>query len=172
MPAISALTIHQPRRPWRAPRSRCRRAGRGLKRLVERVKNRRDAMRLAELDDRMLADIGLSRSDLRDAFAVPAVARPGRSAGAPRHRAAWQPTARGFALRDGRDRLDGTVRDAAGALPPCLNRLADPPIGHVRNAVSPPAFGCSARRPPAGAFFLSVDCSLCSNALASKRGLH
>ena len=28
-------------------------------------------MRLAELDDRMLADIGLSRSDLRDAYALP-----------------------------------------------------------------------------------------------------
>ena len=28
-------------------------------------------MRLAELDDRMLADIGLNRSDLRDAFAAP-----------------------------------------------------------------------------------------------------
>ena len=28
-------------------------------------------MRLAELDDRMLADIGLTRSDLRDAYAEP-----------------------------------------------------------------------------------------------------
>ena len=43
----------------------------GLKRLAERVKNRHDAMRLAELDDRMLADIGLNRSDLRDAYAEP-----------------------------------------------------------------------------------------------------
>ena len=32
-------------------------------------RNRHDAMRLANLDDRMLADIGLNRSDLRDAFA-------------------------------------------------------------------------------------------------------
>jgi uncharacterized protein YjiS (DUF1127 family) len=32
------------------------------------VKNRRDAMTLAGLDDRMLADIGLSRGDVRDAF--------------------------------------------------------------------------------------------------------
>ena len=47
------------------------RARRGLKQLAEKVKNRHDAMRLAELDDRMLADIGLNRSDLRDAFALP-----------------------------------------------------------------------------------------------------
>ena len=53
----------------RALRARGRR--RSLKRLAERVKNRHDAMRLAGLDDRMLADIGLSRSDLRDAFAEP-----------------------------------------------------------------------------------------------------
>src|SRR5258708_37981921 len=31
------------------------------------VKNRRDATMLAGLDDRMLADIGLTRGDLRDA---------------------------------------------------------------------------------------------------------
>ena len=57
MPALTALAI-----------SAAVRARRSLKRLVERVKNRHDAMRLAGLDDRMLADIGLNRSDLRDAF--------------------------------------------------------------------------------------------------------
>ena len=61
MPAISVLTISAAT-PWaRALAGLAGRAGRGLKRLAERVKNRRDAMRLAELDDRMLADIGLSR---------------------------------------------------------------------------------------------------------------
>jgi uncharacterized protein YjiS (DUF1127 family) len=34
-------------------------------------KNRRDATVLAGLDDRMLADIGLTRGDLRDAFSEP-----------------------------------------------------------------------------------------------------
>jgi uncharacterized protein YjiS (DUF1127 family) len=58
MPAITALAI-----------ATAVRARRSLKRVAERVKNRRDAMRLATLDDRMLADIGLNRSDLRDAFA-------------------------------------------------------------------------------------------------------
>jgi uncharacterized protein YjiS (DUF1127 family) len=58
MPAITALAI-----------AAAVRARRSFKRLVERVKNRRDVMRLANFDDRMLADIGLSRSDLRDAFA-------------------------------------------------------------------------------------------------------
>lgn len=33
------------------------------------LRNRTAALRLSELDDRMLADIGLSRADLRDAFA-------------------------------------------------------------------------------------------------------
>jgi uncharacterized protein YjiS (DUF1127 family) len=57
MPAITAFAIAA------AVRARL-----SLKRLLERVKNRRDTMRLASLDDRMLADIGLNRSDLRDAF--------------------------------------------------------------------------------------------------------
>src|SRR5262245_57005235 len=35
------------------------------------LKNRRDAVLLADFDDRMLADIGLSRSDVRDAYAMP-----------------------------------------------------------------------------------------------------
>ena len=35
------------------------------------VKNRRDAASLAGLDDRMLADIGLTRGDLRDAYSEP-----------------------------------------------------------------------------------------------------
>jgi uncharacterized protein YjiS (DUF1127 family) len=60
MPALTALAI--------AAAVRARLA---VKRLAEKVRNRHDAMRLAELDDRMLADIGLNRSDLRDAYAVP-----------------------------------------------------------------------------------------------------
>lgn len=39
--------------------------------LAQLVKNRRDASMLAGLDDRMLADIGLTRGDLRDAVAEP-----------------------------------------------------------------------------------------------------
>lgn len=58
MPALTALAI-----------SAAVRARRNLKRLLARVKNRHDVMRLANLDDRMLADIGLHRVDLRDAFA-------------------------------------------------------------------------------------------------------
>jgi uncharacterized protein YjiS (DUF1127 family) len=41
------------------------------KHLGRAFRNRRDADLLARLDDRMLADIGLTRSDLRDAFAEP-----------------------------------------------------------------------------------------------------
>ena len=43
----------------------------GLQKLARAVKHRRDANMLASLDDRMLADIGLTRSDLRDAYAEP-----------------------------------------------------------------------------------------------------
>ena len=43
----------------------------GIRRMVRALKNRRDATMLAELDARMLADIGLTRSDLRDAYAEP-----------------------------------------------------------------------------------------------------
>jgi uncharacterized protein YjiS (DUF1127 family) len=58
MPALTALAIAA------AVRARLT-----VKRLMERLRNRHDAMRLANLDDRMLADIGLNRCDLRDAFA-------------------------------------------------------------------------------------------------------
>jgi uncharacterized protein YjiS (DUF1127 family) len=58
MPALTALAI-----------AAAVRARRSFKRFLERVRNRHDAMRLASLDDRMLADIGLNRCDLRDAFA-------------------------------------------------------------------------------------------------------
>ena len=39
--------------------------------VLQTFKNRRDAASLAGLDDRMLADIGLTRGDLRDAFSEP-----------------------------------------------------------------------------------------------------
>jgi uncharacterized protein YjiS (DUF1127 family) len=40
------------------------------------VKSRRDATMLAGLDDRMLADIGLTRGDLRDAYSEPVWSDP------------------------------------------------------------------------------------------------
>jgi uncharacterized protein YjiS (DUF1127 family) len=43
----------------------------GGKRLARARRNRRQAAALAGLDRRMLADIGISRSDLRDAFSEP-----------------------------------------------------------------------------------------------------
>ena len=44
---------------------------RWLKDVARARRNRREAMALAGLDRRMLADIGLSRADLRDAFSEP-----------------------------------------------------------------------------------------------------
>ena len=71
MPAIASLAISGAAPLGRAIWGLAGRAGRGLKQLAGRIKNRHDAMRLAEFDDRMLADIGLKRSDLRDAYALP-----------------------------------------------------------------------------------------------------
>ena len=44
---------------------------RRLRQFGRAFKNRHDAAMLAGLDDRMLADIGLTRGDLRDAFSQP-----------------------------------------------------------------------------------------------------
>ena len=71
MPAITALAYSAAAPIGRALVALAGRAKRGLKEFAERLRNRRDAMRLADLDDRMLADIGLIRSDLRDAYAEP-----------------------------------------------------------------------------------------------------
>jgi uncharacterized protein YjiS (DUF1127 family) len=45
--------------------------GRRLKQVTQAWRNRRDAAVLAGLDDRMLADMGLTHGDVRDAFAGP-----------------------------------------------------------------------------------------------------
>jgi uncharacterized protein YjiS (DUF1127 family) len=42
-----------------------------FRRLVLAIKHRGELTHLADLDDRMLADIGLTRTDLRDAYAEP-----------------------------------------------------------------------------------------------------
>ena len=42
-----------------------------IRQVVMAVKHRRDIAILASFDDRMLADIGLNRSDLREAFGGP-----------------------------------------------------------------------------------------------------
>ena len=42
-----------------------------LRKFAQAMKNRRDAATLAGMDERMLRDIGLTRSDLRDAYSEP-----------------------------------------------------------------------------------------------------
>jgi uncharacterized protein YjiS (DUF1127 family) len=43
----------------------------GLRKIARAIENRRQATMLASFDDRMLSDIGLTRSDIRDAYAEP-----------------------------------------------------------------------------------------------------
>jgi uncharacterized protein YjiS (DUF1127 family) len=69
MPAITAITISVTGSALRALAMFGSATARHVKRLVQALKNRRIANRLTGLDDRMLADIGLTRFDLRDAYA-------------------------------------------------------------------------------------------------------
>ena len=71
MPAITSLGLATASPAIKALSALAGRIGQGLKEFADRMKNRRDSFRLADLDDRMLADIGLHRSDLRDAYAGP-----------------------------------------------------------------------------------------------------
>ena len=71
MPAMTALGLYGATSIGRALKVFGGRLTRGLKRIATILKNRRDAFQLANFDERMLADIGLTRSDLRDAFAEP-----------------------------------------------------------------------------------------------------
>ena len=72
---MSAISSSQPiQRPRREPalvRAVFAVALNGMRKLSRLLKNRRNARMLAGMDDRMLADIGLTRSDLRDAYAQP-----------------------------------------------------------------------------------------------------
>ena len=56
--------------PWGA-RATMAAVARWIRQLVQAYRNRTKAAALAGFDDRMLADIGLTRSDVRDAFAEP-----------------------------------------------------------------------------------------------------
>jgi uncharacterized protein YjiS (DUF1127 family) len=67
--------------PYRLIRSRsigttAAAAVQAVRRIVDAIKGRRELTRLAELDDRMLADIGLRRSDLDAARSGPLLQDP------------------------------------------------------------------------------------------------
>ena len=73
----SSTTASKSRTPQRASRLRKSASNaallsavlESLRKLAQAVRNRRDASALAGMDERMLRDIGLTRSDLRDAYA-------------------------------------------------------------------------------------------------------
>ncbi len=69
MPAVTSLSIYGAVRLSRALGALGGRLARRLSQIARFVRNRRDAGRLTRLDDHMLADIGLTRFDVRDAYA-------------------------------------------------------------------------------------------------------
>ncbi len=64
MPAITSLAIAGGKPAVRALAGLIRK----LRQLLRAVKHRHEAAVLGRLDDRMLADIGITRSDVRDAY--------------------------------------------------------------------------------------------------------
>jgi uncharacterized protein YjiS (DUF1127 family) len=68
MPAVTSLSIHAAMRLSRALGALGGRLALSLQRIGRLVRNRRDVELLARFDDHMLADIGLTRSDVRDAY--------------------------------------------------------------------------------------------------------
>ncbi len=159
MPAILALTISASAALVRAAAAFAVRASRSLKRIAAGIKNRHDAMRLAELDDRMLADIGLNRSDLRDAFAELPWRDPSEVLA---RRAAERRRSRRLS-RFSAPRAHRCCSGAPAALLPAdrpagphagvneFAALAGPPIGQPSGAaVSPPALRMLRPPPPGG----------------------
>lgn len=71
MPAITTLSYAATSLFGRALVAFGRRLARRLMRLERAIEHRRALQVLARFDDRMLADIGLNRSDVRDAFSNP-----------------------------------------------------------------------------------------------------
>jgi uncharacterized protein YjiS (DUF1127 family) len=71
MPAITAFGFYGATLVARAVWSLVGRLVHRFKQAAAALKNRREAFWLANLDERMLADIGLTRSDLLDAYAEP-----------------------------------------------------------------------------------------------------
>lgn len=69
MPAMTGLGFAATARIRRLWKALTRLATRHLARLDRAMRNRQAMRVLARMDDRMLADIGLTRADLRDAFA-------------------------------------------------------------------------------------------------------
>jgi uncharacterized protein YjiS (DUF1127 family) len=71
MTALTNLLHPASGSPWRALAAVTEAAARWIRHRAQAHRNRSSAAALAGFDDRMLADIGLTRSDVRDAFAEP-----------------------------------------------------------------------------------------------------
>ncbi|MGA2129851.1 MAG: DUF1127 domain-containing protein [Xanthobacteraceae bacterium] len=74
----SIETLRTSARPMRTIVAGAGLAFAGIKRLASAIRHRRDVEALAGFDDRMLADIGLTRTDLHYALSEPFWRDPGR----------------------------------------------------------------------------------------------
>ena len=140
-------------------------AGRSCAReLVQTVKNRRDAAILTGLDDRMLADIGLTRGDLRDAYSEPVWRDPtailvNRAQERRVNRRARPGSRRRFSKRLRSSRRRRSTRSARRWAPVTteLGRADPPPSAQpLRTSSSPLRSGTRARRPLRRALFISL----------------
>jgi uncharacterized protein YjiS (DUF1127 family) len=95
----------------------------GFRQVARVLKNRRDAGLLAELDDRMLRDIGLTRSDVRDAFSEPL----------------WRDPTDILVRRAGERRTSRQMAAAVNALYSVESPSLTPEQGYARPAMNRPA---------------------------------
>lgn len=95
----------------------------GLRQVARALKNRRDARYLAEFDDRMLRDIVLTRSDLRDAYSEPL----------------WRDPTAILVRRAGERRASRQMRAAVNALYSVESPSLTPDQGYARPATNRPA---------------------------------
>ncbi len=137
-----------------------------IRKVGQALKNRHDAAMLAQMDDRMLADIGLTRSDLRDAISEPIWNDPTAilaSRAQERRKSRAQVILNVAAAAGAANRLQRPRDQSAGPLHGLTSRdcqadfnLADPSRSANDPKPASPRLVRIPKRPPAlaGAFFL------------------
>lgn len=117
MPAITAYSFSVPALLVRALNA----AGAFAARALRAAKNRHSARMLARLDDRQLADIGITRSDLRDAYAEPLWEDPTSvlARRAAERRASRKPSRKRAAFENSAEQSEGNKQRPSANRPAC-----------------------------------------------------